>query len=80
MKGWQMTGTGKRAGTNILCVHCVPPILHSLFFMLHCFSFLSLFPSNLEDEHLSKETRDSLTYLLNGIILGIPIWKCWQIL
>ena len=32
--------------------------------MLHCFSFLSIIPVlNLEDEHLSKETRDSLAYL-----------------
>ena len=64
MKGWQMTGTGKRAGTNILCVHCVPS--YSAFFIFLCFiALVSCHYSrpNLEDEHLSKETRDSLTYL-----------------
>lgn len=75
-----MTGTGKRAGTNILAFTAFPPILHSLFLCFIALVSCHYSRPNLEDEHLSKETRDSLTYLLNGIILGIPIWKCWQIL
>lgn len=80
MKGWQMTGTGKRAGTNILCVHCVPSYSAFLFSCFIALVSCHYSRPNLEDEHLSKETRDSLAYLLSGIILGIPIWKCWQIL
>ena len=63
--------------------------LRSLRSLLFCILYFSCFIAlvschysrpNLEDEHLSKETRDRWPIFLSGIILGIPIWKCWQIL
>lgn len=58
-----MTGTGKRAGTNILAFTAFPPILHSLFSCFIALVSCHYSRPNLEDEHLSKETRDSLAYL-----------------
>ena len=63
--------------------------LRSLRSLLFCILYFSCFIAlvschysrpNLEDEHLSRRRVIRWPIFLSGIILGIPIWKCWQIL